>query len=53
MKHTEVVARLLQKKIIAGVTPSIYRVDCARFAPSLLVSPADVDASLQAVRALA
>ena len=28
-------------------------VDCARFAPSLLTSPADVDASLRAVRALA
>ena len=53
MKHTEVVARLLAKRIIASVTPSAYRVDCARFAPSLLTSPADVDASLQAVRALA
>lgn len=53
MKDIEVVARLLKKKIIASVTPRVYGVDCARFAPSLLTSPADVDASLQAVRALA
>lgn len=53
MKDTEVVARLKEKKIIASVTPRIYGVDCARFAPSLLTSPADVEASLRAVRALA
>jgi selenocysteine lyase/cysteine desulfurase len=53
MKDTEVVARLKEKKILASVTPRVYGVDCARFAPSLLTSPADVDASLRAVRALA
>jgi selenocysteine lyase/cysteine desulfurase len=53
MKDTEVVARLKEKKIIASVTPRVYGVDCARFAPSLLTSPADVDACLRAVRSLA
>jgi selenocysteine lyase/cysteine desulfurase len=53
MKDTEVVARLKEKKILASVTPRVYGVDCARFAPSLLTSPADVDASLRAVHALA
>jgi selenocysteine lyase/cysteine desulfurase len=53
MKDTEMVARLKEKKILASVTPRVYGVDCARFAPSLLTSPADVDASLRAVRALA
>jgi hypothetical protein len=53
MKDTEVVARLKEKKIIASTTPRVYGVDCARFAPSLLTSPADVEACLRAVRALA
>ena len=53
MKDTEVVARLKEKKIIASTTPRVYGVDCARFAPSLLTSPSDVEACLRAVRALA
>jgi selenocysteine lyase/cysteine desulfurase len=53
MKDVEVVARLKEKKIIASTTPRAYRVDCARFAPSLLTSPSDVEACLRAVRALA
>ena len=53
MKDTEVVARLKEKKIIASTTPRAYGVDCARFAPSLLTSPSDVEACLRAVRALA
>ena len=52
MKDTEVVARLKEKKIVASTTPRVYGVDCARFAPSLLTSPSDVDACLRAVRAL-
>jgi selenocysteine lyase/cysteine desulfurase len=53
MKDVEVVARLKEKKIIASTTPRVYGVDCARFAPSLLTSPADVETCLRAVRALA
>lgn len=53
LKDTEVVARLKEKKILASTTPRVYRVDCARFAPSLLTSPSDVDACLRAVRELA
>jgi selenocysteine lyase/cysteine desulfurase len=52
MKDTEVVARLKEKKIIASTTPRVYGVDCARFAPSLLTSPQEVDACLREVRAL-
>jgi selenocysteine lyase/cysteine desulfurase len=37
---------------IASTTPRVYGVGCARFAPSLLTSPADVEAFLRAVRAL-
>jgi len=53
MKDTEVVARLKEKKIIASTTPRVYGVECARFAPSLLTSPSDVETCLRAVRALA
>jgi len=53
MKDTEVVARLKEKNIIASTTPRVYGVDCARFAPSLLTSPSDVEGCLRAVRALA
>jgi isopenicillin-N epimerase len=53
MKDAEVVARLKEKRIIASTTPRVYGVDCARFAPSLLTSPSDVEACLRAVRALA
>ena len=52
MKDTEVVARLKEKRIIASTTPRVYGVECARFAPSLLTSPSDVEACLRAVRTL-
>jgi selenocysteine lyase/cysteine desulfurase len=45
-----VVKRLLERKIIASVTP--YRTKLARFSTSLLNSPAEIDAALAAVRAL-
>jgi selenocysteine lyase/cysteine desulfurase len=53
MKDTEVVDRLKAKRILASTTPRIYGVDCARFAPSLLTSPEDVDTCLRAVRSFA
>jgi len=46
----EVVARLRQRKVIASVTPRNYAMHLARLAPSLLTSPADVDATLRALR---
>ena len=46
----EVVERLKQRKIIASVTPRSYGVNYARLSPSLLTSPADVEAALRAVR---
>jgi len=48
-----VVERLLQHKVIASVTPRPYEMHVARLAPSLLTLPADVDASVRAVRELA
>ena len=45
-----VVERLHQRKVIASVTPRGYEMHLARLSPSLLTSPADVDASLRAVR---
>jgi selenocysteine lyase/cysteine desulfurase len=45
-----VVERLLQRKVIASVTPRPYEMHVARLAPSLLTSPADVEASVRAVR---
>jgi isopenicillin-N epimerase len=47
-----VVERLLRRKVIASVTPRPYEMHVARLAPSLLTSPADVDASVRAVREL-
>jgi selenocysteine lyase/cysteine desulfurase len=47
-----VVERLLRRKVIATVTPRPYEMHVARLAPSLLTSPADVDASVRAVREL-
>jgi len=44
------VERLHQRKVIASVTPRGYEMYLARLSPSLLTSPADVDASLRAVR---
>jgi selenocysteine lyase/cysteine desulfurase len=46
-----VVQRLMQKKIVATVTP--YATLYARLSPSLLTSSADVDATLKAVAELA
>jgi isopenicillin-N epimerase len=49
----EVVGRLRRRKVIASVTPRSYEMHLARLAPSLLTSPADVDASVRAVREIA
>lgn len=49
-KPDEVVERLKEKKIIASVTP--YATKYARVAPSLLTSEAEVETTLQAIRAL-
>ncbi len=45
-----VVERLQQRKVIGSVTPRSYEMHLARLSPSLLTSPADVEASLRAVR---
>jgi len=45
-----VVQGLHQRKVIASVTPRGYEMHLARLAPSLLTSPADVEASLRALR---
>jgi isopenicillin-N epimerase len=45
-----VVEKLFEKKIIATTTP--YRPSCARVAPGLLNSPAEVDSALREIRAL-
>jgi len=45
-----VVERLQQRKVIGSVTPRSYEMHLARLSPSLLTSPADVEASLKAVR---
>ncbi len=51
LRPQEVVDRLFAKRIIASTTP--YDVSYARIAPGLLNTPAEVDAALAAVRALA
>jgi selenocysteine lyase/cysteine desulfurase len=51
MEPIPVVQRLYQKKIVASITP--YATLYARLSPSLLTSPQDVDATLQAVAELA
>ena len=45
-----VVERLKQRKVIASVTPASYEMHLPRLAPSLLTSPAEVEASLRTVR---
>ena len=50
VKSEEVVARLLEKKIIASTSP--YKEAYARLAPSLLNDPTEVDTALKAVRAI-
>jgi len=45
-----VVDGLQQRKVIGSVTPRSYEMHLARLSPSLLTSPADVEASLRAVR---
>jgi selenocysteine lyase/cysteine desulfurase len=47
MSPEQVVTRLLERGIIASVTP--YATKYARLAPSLLTSPEEVDKTLQAV----
>ena len=50
MSADHVVGQLRKKKVIASVTP--YKTLYARLAPSLLTSPAEIDATLAAVREL-
>jgi selenocysteine lyase/cysteine desulfurase len=50
MKPEAVVARLLEKRIIASTAP--YAVSCARLAPSLLNSPEEIETTLREVRKL-
>jgi len=49
--ETEVVARLLERKVVASTTP--YRISYARLAPSLVNDEREVDAAIAAVRDLA
>jgi selenocysteine lyase/cysteine desulfurase len=51
MEPIPVVQKLLQKKIVASITP--YATLYARLSPSLLTSPEDVDTTLKAVAGLA
>jgi isopenicillin-N epimerase len=51
MKPEQVVAALLEKRIVASSSP--YARSHARLTPSIYNEPADVDAALDAVRALA
>ena len=51
MTPEQVVKRLLEKRIVATTTP--YAKSYARLAPGLLNTPADVDAALREIRALA
>lgn len=48
VKPEEVVARLLEKRIIASTAP--YAVSCARLAPSLLNSPEEIETTLREIR---
>jgi selenocysteine lyase/cysteine desulfurase len=50
LKAQETVARLLSKSIIASTTP--YKVPVARVACGIMNTPAEVDATLRAVRAI-
>jgi isopenicillin-N epimerase len=51
MKQTEVVSRLLEKKIVASTTP--YRISYARLACAIVNTPEEVEKSLSEVRKLA
>jgi selenocysteine lyase/cysteine desulfurase len=51
VKSDDVVAKLLEKKIIASTSP--YKEAYVRLAPSLLNDPAEVDTALKAVREIA
>ena len=51
MKQTEVVSRLLEKKIVASTTP--YRISYARLACAIVNTPEEVEKTLAAVRSLA
>jgi isopenicillin-N epimerase len=51
MKQTEVVSRLLEKKIVASTTP--YRISYARLACAIVNTPEEVDKTLSEVRRLA
>ena len=50
MKPVEVVTRLYQQGIIASDTP--YRESYARFAPSLINNPDEIDTAVAAVAAM-
>lgn len=50
-KPEDVVARLLEKRVVASTSP--YRNSCVRLAPSLLNSPEEIDTTLRHVRELA
>src|SRR5262249_12480729 len=50
MDPKTVVKRLHDKRIVATTTP--YQTSCARVAPGLLNSPAEVDSALREIRAL-
>jgi len=50
-KPDQVVARLLEKRIVATTTP--YARSYARLAPGILNTPGDVDTALREIRALA
>jgi isopenicillin-N epimerase len=51
MTPAAAVARLLQRRVVASASP--YATSYVRLSPSLVTSPADVDAALAAVRSLA
>jgi 4-aminobutyrate aminotransferase-like enzyme len=51
MAHDKVVARLLERNIVASTAP--YKANYARLAPSLVNDEAEVETALRAVRELA
>ena len=51
MKPEKVIEKLLQRKIIASVTP--YGVAYARVAPSLINTPEEIETTLREIRSLA
>jgi selenocysteine lyase/cysteine desulfurase len=50
MKAAEVVRRLHEKRVLASTSP--YRDSCARVAPSLMNTPAEIETALRHIRAL-